>query len=116
MRLLLRSDLGAHQGVPKEYELDLPMAEESGTQNALTKNTFIFSEQDLPGFKARNKARAEATAAGIPAHLLRQKDKVEKPAQTQHHGRRNRQEFFRKAIPSSSFPVVLHPPCIEGPG
>src|SRR3569833_232972 len=109
MRLLLRSDLMQHQGVPKEYDLDLnPFGEAA---DALTKNSFVFSEQDLPGFKAKNKARAEATAAGIPAHLLRQKDRVEKPAQNQGHGhghgRRGRQEYYRKAIPSSS-PLVTH--------
>ncbi len=103
MRLLLR-DIPAHADVPKEYELDLnPMSNGTSRSNEITKNTFVFSEQDLPGFKAKNKARAAATAAGIPAHLLRQKEKVEKPGQNQNqnqnhhgHGRRGRQEYFRK--------------------
>lgn len=106
MRMLLRGDLAGHQTIPKEYELELPMVEQKGTQNTQVKNTFVFSEQDLPGFKAKNKARAEAAAAGIPAHLLRAKEaRVEKPA---HHGgyyhRRQRQEYFRKAIPSGCPP------------
>lgn len=122
MRMLLRNDLGSHQSIPKEYELDLPMVDTAGKRNAANsgtgssgsggqntqiKNTFLFSEQDLPGFKAKNKERAQAAAAGIPAHLLRAKnnDKVEKP---QHHGGRHhyrrqpRQEFFRKAIPKKT--------------
>ncbi len=103
MRLLL-NNIQAHADVPKEYELEVgSAADDVSRQSALTRNTFVFSEQDLPGFKAKNKARAEATAAGIPAHLLRQKDRVEKPAQNQGHGHghgRRRQEFFRKAIPS----------------
>lgn len=105
--MLLRNDLSSHQGIPKEYELDLPM-ETKGVQSTQIKNTFIFNEQDLPGFKAKNKARADAAAAGIPAHLLRQKDRVDKPAHHNfHHGRR-RQEYFRKAIPS-----WLPPQCIR---
>lgn len=103
MRLLLRSDLGNHQGIPKEYELE--------TQPAMIKSTFIFNERDLPGYKARNKVRAEAAAAGIPAHLLRQKERENKPEENHsHHGRRRgrRQEYFRKAIPSKhSSPPVL---------
>ncbi len=102
--MLLRSDLGQHQGLPTEYDLELPMAEGTGLQSTVARNQYIFSEQDLPGFKAKNKARTEAAAAGIPAHLLRQKDRVEKPAQNHvhghGHGRRGRQEYFRKAIPS----------------
>ncbi|OAA56617.1 transcription initiation factor beta subunit [Niveomyces insectorum RCEF 264] len=100
MRMLLRNDLANHQSIPKEYELDLPMVDKKGVQNTQIKNTFVFSEQDLPGFKAKNKLRAEAAAAGIPAHLLRQKtDRVEKPAHNNnhhhnwHHGRRPRQEW-----------------------
>ncbi|KAL1901837.1 hypothetical protein Sste5346_001540 [Sporothrix stenoceras] len=120
MRMLLRNDLASHQSIPKEYELDLPMVDTAGKRNAANsgsgggaqntqiKNTFLFSEQDLPGFKAKNKERAQMAAAGIPAHLLRAKnnDKVEKPPQ--HHGGRHhyrrqpRQEFFRKAIPKKT--------------
>ncbi|CAK7214485.1 hypothetical protein SCUCBS95973_002162 [Sporothrix curviconia] len=120
MRMLLRNDLGSHQNIPKEYELDLPMvdtgpaggpkskAQKAGAaQNTQIKNTFIFSEQDLPGFKAKNLERAKAAAAGIPAHLLRKNDRVEKPAQTggnryHHYRRQPRQEFFRKAIPKKT--------------
>ena len=107
MRVLLRSDIAPHQGIPKEYDLDFSNHTSADGTVQPTKNTFVFSEQDLPGFRARNKARTQAAAAGIPAYLLRQKDRVEKPGgDTQNQGggrpwgRRNRQENFRKAIPS----------------
>ncbi len=109
MKLLLRSDLAQHQSVPKEYEMDFPMQADGEPQNVVAKNTFIFSEQDLPGFRAKNKLRADAAAAGIPAHLLRQKEKTEKPTPHAHHGRRGRQEYYRKAIPSTP-----PGPCLSG--
>ena len=115
MKILLRSDLSSHQGIPKEFDMDFSNHLSADGNPAPSKNTFVFSEQDLPGFRARNKARTAAAAAGIPAYLLRQKDRVEKPGDNQGagagaaggggagrpYGRRNRQEYFRKAIPSS---------------
>lgn len=92
-RLLLSADRPEHQAIPKEYDLDVT--------DPAVKNTFMFTERDLPGFASRNKARAEASATGIPAHLLRQK--VEKPAQREHHHAR-RGPYYRKAIPSKSSP------------
>ncbi len=104
--MLLR-DIQAHADIPKEYELDLNPMGDDAAHNAITKNTFIYSEKDLPGFKAKNKARAEATAAGIPTHLLRQHARVEKSAQNHHgQGRRVRQEYFRKAIPSTPLAIL----------
>ncbi|CAK7564023.1 MAG: hypothetical protein SEPTF4163_001906 [Sporothrix epigloea] len=117
MRMLLRNDLAGHQSIPKEYELELPMvdrgpvggpkrnAQKSSAQNTHIKNTFIFSEQDLPGFKAKNRERAQAAAAGIPAHLLRKNEP--KPAQSggnryNNYRRQPRQEYFRKAIPKKT--------------
>jgi transcription initiation factor TFIIF subunit beta len=100
MRLLLRSDLAQHQNVPKEFEFEFPPGPEGQPQNFETKSTFIFSEQDLPGYKSKNRERQQHVAQNLPAHLLRQKDKVEKPAQNQPRGRRGRQEYYRKAIPS----------------
>ena len=43
-------------------------------------NTYIFSEQDLPGYAAKNKARAEAIKAGIPAYLMKSKNEKEAAA------------------------------------
>jgi transcription initiation factor TFIIF subunit beta len=89
--MLLSSDRAEHQVVPKEYRLDIG-------ETAVT-NTFIFTEEDLPGFKAKSKARTEASNAGIPASLLRAKqDKVEK---LPFEKRGRYQPYYRKAIPSA---------------
>jgi len=76
--------------MPKEYTLDVL------TMDA--RNLFVFTEEDLPGFKAKSKARQEAAAAGIPVSLLKPKaERVEKPS----HERKGRyQPYYRKAIPS----------------
>lgn len=90
LRMLLKP-VPEHQILPREYDLEILGSD--------VNNHFIFSEEDLPGFKARNKARAEASNAGIPASLLRPKPGVgvEKPT----YDRRSRfQPHFRKAIPS----------------
>jgi len=102
--MLLETNLAQHQQIPKEYDLAI--------EDNNARNTFIFTEQDLPGFKAKNKARAEAAAAGIPAHLLRQKEREANSEQAQTYrrrGRRGRQEYYRKAIPSecASWHMVL---------
>ncbi|GAB1311415.1 hypothetical protein MFIFM68171_01625 [Madurella fahalii] len=63
LQMLLKSDIPAHQGLPKEYNMDVV--------NHDVNNTFIFTEQDLPSYAAKNKERANALAQGIPAHILR---------------------------------------------
>ena len=89
MAILLNPARAEHQNLPKEYNLDV--------LESNMKNTFVFTEADLEGYKSKNKARQEAAEAGIPSHLLRAK--VEKPAQN-HGAKRGRQESFRKVIPS----------------
>lgn len=82
----------AHQLVPVEYDLEV-------TDKAV-QNHFIFSEEDLPGFKAKSKARAEAAASGMPASLLRPKNE---PQERRPYDRRSRyQPYYRKAVPSMS--------------
>lgn len=94
MKLLLNSDLSEHQLVPKEYNLDI------GT--TAVNNTFVFTEEDLPGFKAKSKARTDAANMGFPASILRPKaERVEKPT---YDRKRFQQPYYRKAIPSK------HPP------
>ncbi len=70
LQMLLRSDLAQHQGVPKEYELQV-------TSEAV-QNTFIFTEQDLPGYKSRPK-KFDPSTANMPARLKR--TRVEKPVE-----------------------------------
>ncbi|RDA93091.1 hypothetical protein CP533_4114 [Ophiocordyceps camponoti-saundersi (nom. inval.)] len=95
LRMLLDANCAEHQPLPREYELDILERE--------VQNHFIFSEEHLPSYKARNKARTEAANAGIPASLLRQRAQAnsqENGPQRHSYDRRNRfQPYFRKAIP-----------------
>ncbi|TFA98087.1 Transcription initiation factor IIF subunit beta [Trichoderma ghanense] len=94
LRMLLTPGLPEHQLLPKEYDLEILDQD--------VNNAFIFSEEDLPGFKTKNKARAEAASAGIPLALLRQRENngnTEKPT----YDRRSRyQPYYRKAIPKKT--------------
>ncbi|PFH61063.1 hypothetical protein XA68_18324 [Ophiocordyceps unilateralis] len=98
LRMLLDANCPEHQPLPREYELDVLDRD--------VQNHFIFSEEDLPSYKARNKARAEAASAGIPASLLRQRAQgngQEHGPQRQSYDRRSRfQPYFRKAIPKKT--------------
>lgn len=89
--MLLTSDLAQHQLVPKEYLLDV-------TEEAV-KNTFLFTEQDLPGFKSKSKQKFDPASANMPARLTRAKN--EKPISKQPYDPNKRfQPYFKKAIPS----------------
>ncbi|KAK3336593.1 putative transcription initiation factor [Cercophora scortea] len=92
LQMLLRSDIKAHDKLPKEYDLEVA--------NMNVNNTFIFTEQDLPSFAAKNKERADALARGIPAHLLRQQQKkMEAPQQDR--GRKGA-PYTRRAVPKKT--------------
>ncbi|KHN95299.1 transcription initiation factor iif [Metarhizium album ARSEF 1941] len=95
LRMLLQANCPEHQTLPREYDLEI--------LDRQVKNHFIFSEEDLPRFKEKNKARAEAAAAGIPQSLLRQRQNqgVERTERT--FDRRTRyQPYYRKAIPKKT--------------
>ena len=87
--MLLTSELAPHQMIPKEYTLDI-------TQET-AKNTFVFTEQDLPGFKSKSKQKFDPTSANIPARLNR--GRIEKPGKQPWDPNKKFQPFFRKAIP-----------------
>ena len=90
MSMLLRSDFAAHQGIPKEYTLEIPSDE-------TVKNTFVFTEQDLPGFKSKSRQKFEATTANMPARLTRVKtDKNKAP----YDPNKKFTPFVRKSVPS----------------
>jgi transcription initiation factor TFIIF subunit beta len=94
--MLLSSDIAQHQTVPKEYLLDI--TEEK------VKNTFVFTEQDLPGFKSRSRQKFDLASANMPARLTRPKN--ETPISKQPYDPNKRfQPYFRKAIPSSYKPT-----------
>jgi transcription initiation factor TFIIF subunit beta len=87
--MLLSSELGVHQTIPKEYVLDV-------TAESVN-NTFVFTEQDLPGFKSKSRQRFDLSNANMPARLTR--PNIEKTKQPWDPNKRFT-PYFRKAIPS----------------
>lgn len=95
--MLLRPDLPFHRQVPKEYDLNI--------SSGAVKNTYIFSEQDLPGFKSKTKQKFDLASANMPARLTRpQADRSERGKFDKEKGR-----FvpYIKKIPSLSTHVFL---------
>ena len=114
MQLLLNSDRPEHRELPKEYALTI-----NGHD---VNNTYIFTEEDLPGFKAKTQRRAEASALGIPLALLARREaedkekndkekedadgaggaggKSKKKGGDRSQGQQRWQPYYRKAIPS----------------
>ncbi|KAL1841208.1 hypothetical protein VTJ49DRAFT_7329 [Mycothermus thermophilus] len=90
LQMRLKPELEVHKEVPKEYEMEVT--------NHDVNNTFIFTEQDLPSFAAKNKERAAALAQGIPAHLLRKQQRQLEP--TTERGRKG--AYARKPIPKKT--------------
>ncbi|KAL2757157.1 hypothetical protein ACRALDRAFT_1062762 [Sodiomyces alcalophilus JCM 7366] len=92
-RMLLNADLAGHQLVPREYDLEM--------SPDITQNTYVFIEEDLPTFKARSRARNDATNSGIPVHLLRSRNErvKEKSARKPFERKAKWQPYYRKAIP-----------------
>jgi len=89
--MLLSSELSQHQFVPKEYDLDV-------TEERV-RNTFVFTEKDLPGFKSKSRAKFDAASANMPARLTRAKN--ENPISKQPYDPNKRfQPYFKRAIPS----------------
>lgn len=96
LRMLLDPGRPEHQLIPREYDLDIFDRD--------VHNHFIFSEQDLPSYKEKNRARNEAVSSGIPAHLLRQRAQAngQEPGPQRHTWKNRFQPYYRKAIPSMS--------------
>jgi transcription initiation factor TFIIF subunit beta len=94
--MLLSSELGVHQTIPKEYLLDV-------TSESVT-NTFVFTEQDLPGFKSKSRQKFDPSNANMPARLTRPNN--EKAKQPWDPNKRFT-PYFRKAIPSESYSLGI---------
>ncbi|KAJ4150721.1 hypothetical protein LMH87_011458 [Akanthomyces muscarius] len=105
LRMLLDAGCDEHHTIPREYDLDVLDRD--------VKNHFIFTEEDLPSYKAKNKERQDQLNAGIPAHILRQKEAAAAAAAASSSGgggpqrntydRKSRfQPYFRKAIPKKT--------------
>src|SRR5277367_5841295 len=92
--MLLRSDLAQHQAIPKEYNLEI-------TAEAV-QNTFIFTEQDLPGYKSKSKNKFDPATANMPARLNR--PKFERASEKRPWDKNKKdQQKVRKIVPSMSF-------------
>ncbi|OAA42934.1 transcription initiation factor iif [Beauveria brongniartii RCEF 3172] len=106
LRMLLDPGCDEHHALPREYDLDVLDRD--------VRNHFIFTEEDLPSYKAKNKERQDQINAGIPAHILRQKEAAATAAATAAAGggvgpqrntydRKSRfQPYYRKAIPKKT--------------
>ncbi|KAI1816494.1 hypothetical protein GGS20DRAFT_537845 [Poronia punctata] len=95
MALLLDHTKPNHQTIPKEYTLE-------AKDNHLA-NTFLFTEQDLPGFKSRS----QGANSDLPPHLRRrqeqQQQRPEEKAQPEGGVKKNKyQPRYRKAIPKKT--------------
>lgn len=97
LAMLLKHDRPEHQDIPKEYNLDV--------KDMSLINTFMFTEQDLPGYKNKS----QGANNNIPPHLRRRHEQRDKPQQdnnggsnTNNHGgvKKRYQPYYRKAIPS----------------
>lgn len=100
LTMLLRPDLAQHQEIPKEYELDVT--------EATVNNTFVFTEQDLPGFKSKSRKGFDPTTANLPARLTRPKfDKPGDKSPWDHKKqawdpKKRFQPYFKRAIPKKT--------------
>ncbi|KAK7952437.1 uncharacterized protein PG986_008165 [Apiospora aurea] len=93
MAMLLDVQNPAHQTIPKEYNFEM-------RDNNLL-NTFLFTEQDLPGFKSKS----QGANSNIPHHLRnRQRDNANKDSSNNkpEGGRKRYQPYYRKAIPKKT--------------
>lgn len=88
LRMLLNDNIPEHQGAPKEYDLEV-------LENGV-KNTFVFSERDLPRFAAKERARREAMALDLPQSVTKTKEgRIEK-----RNAKGGRSEGYGYHIPS----------------
>lgn len=90
--MLLNDEIPEHQAAPKEYNLELT--------DSSVKNTFIFSEKDLPRFAAREKARRRAAQLDLPMINLRATKDAGVEKNTANRKGRYQNNFFQH-IPST---------------
>ncbi|EHK99267.1 putative Transcription initiation factor IIF subunit beta [Glarea lozoyensis 74030] len=93
LAMLLSSDIAQHQMVPKEYDLDIT--------DERVRNTFVFTEKDLPGFKSKSKEKFDPASANMPASLKQRLNSQKAPQQPRapYDPNRPRQPYYKKAIP-----------------
>ncbi|KAI0152227.1 transcription initiation factor iif [Hypoxylon sp. NC0597] len=91
--ILLDHKLAPHQNIPKEYNLEV--------KDMNLTNTFLFTEQDLPGYKSK----AQGANNDIPSYLRPKPERREnaQPEGDNKRSRKNRyQPYYRKAIPKKT--------------
>ncbi|CAJ2513832.1 Uu.00g019510.m01.CDS01 [Anthostomella pinea] len=93
--LLLDHTQAKHQAIPKEYNLDV--------KDMALPNTYMFTEQDLPGFKSK----PQGANNNIPPHLRRAheqkyQEKSEDKIQQDGVHKKKWQPRYRKAIPKKT--------------
>ncbi|KAI5868686.1 transcription initiation factor IIF, beta subunit-domain-containing protein [Durotheca rogersii] len=92
--MLIDHRISQHQSVPKEYNLDV--------KDMQLTNTFLFTEQDLPGYKSKS----QGVKSDIPAFLRPKPERPreeKKPEENNKGGRKGRyQPYYRKAIPKKT--------------
>lgn len=91
--MLLDHTKAPHQAIPKEYHLE--------AKDMNLANSFLFTEQDLPGFKSRS----HGANSDLPPHLRRrqeqQQQRPDEKTQPESGVKKNKyQPRYRKAIPS----------------
>ncbi|KAI1128293.1 transcription initiation factor IIF, beta subunit-domain-containing protein [Nemania abortiva] len=94
MALLLDHTKPTHQTIPKEYKLE--------ARDMNLSNMFMFTEQDLPGFKSRS----HGANSDLPPHLRRRQEQQQRPeekTQPEAGVKKNKyQPRYRKAIPKKT--------------
>ncbi|KAL7627411.1 hypothetical protein AAE478_001604 [Parahypoxylon ruwenzoriense] len=92
--MLIDHRLSQHQSVPKEYNLEV--------KDMQLTNTFLFTEQDLPGFKSKS----QGANSDIPAYLRPKPDRPREEKKPEENNKGNRkgryQPYYRKAIPKKT--------------
>lgn len=96
--MLLHRHIPEHQTIPKEYDLKMTEVQKNG-QSEFVKNTFAFSERDLPGFKSNRPKKFDPASANMPARLTRPKnDRL--PLKEPYDSNKRASPYVRQGIPS----------------
>ncbi|KAK9417830.1 hypothetical protein SUNI508_01587 [Seiridium unicorne] len=89
--ILVDSSNPIHQSVPKEYTLEM--------RDPSLLNTFMFTEQDLPGFKSKTQGGPNND---IPPHLRPKPAQPKENVKPEPGKSRRREPYYRKAIPKKT--------------
>ena len=83
--------------------------------NRTVTNTWVFTEQDMPGYEKTNQVKADPSMPPIPARLLYDRDRrnnnkgggfANRGGGSWNKGQR-KEPYIRKAIPSTKVPFCI---------